>query len=481
MTLSWINDRPMTGLLSQDWARVGHRVRLSVGVWMVALWMLPASAALPTQVDGQPLPSLAPLLDEVTPAVVNIYSRTRVQVQMSPFADDPFFRRFFDFPSMPRERIQQSLGSGVIVDADRGIILTNNHVINNAEDIAITLQDGREFNGQLIGADRDTDLAVIQVDRQALGDGLMLRELSLSDSTELRVGDFVVAVGNPFGLGQTVTSGIVSALGRSGLRGLEYQNFIQTDASINPGNSGGALINLRGELIGINTAIFTPSGGNVGIGFAVPASTASYVLAQLLEFGEVRRGSLGVEVQNIDDALRQALDIPGQSGVIVREVVEDGSLAKAGVRVGDVIMAIDGRAIHQQQALRNIEGLLPVDQPVEVTLWREGRARQINVEITENLDARISGHRLDARLNGLNLVAVPESQRVRGVVIEEVRRNTATWDTGLRAGDLIVAINGRVVRSLSEFRSAFPIDKDDTLELEIRRRGVAYRVPLESH
>lgn len=480
MTITVLNDKQMTQCQA---GVMMHKVKVSlVAMSCLVSVMLSSSvhATLPMSVDGQPLPSLAPLLEDVTPAVVNIYSRTRVQVRTSPFADDPFFRRFFDFPSVPRERIQQSLGSGVIVDAEKGIILTNNHVINNAEDIAVTLQDGREFNGRLIGADRDTDLAVIQLEPSALSSDLTLSELVLSDSSALRVGDFVVAVGNPFGLGQTVTSGIVSALGRSGLRGLEYQNFIQTDASINPGNSGGALINLRGELIGINTAIFTPSGGNVGIGFAVPASTARYVLDQLIQFGEVRRGSLGVDVQTIDEALRQALNIPGQSGVIVRSVSTGGSLDKAGVKVGDVIMAIDGREIKQQQAMRNIEGLLPVDQTIQVRLWREGETIDVAVAIEENLDARISGQRLDRRLDGLTLVRVPEGQRVRGVVIEEVRRNTPTWGAGLRAGDLIVAVNGRVVRDLQSMRARFPMREDQPLELEIQRRGVAYRVPLSA-
>lgn len=451
---------------------------LGLAFWSLLAIPNPSQATLPAEVNGEPLPSLAPLLEEVTPAVVNIYSRTRVQVQMSPFANDPFFRRFFDFPSVPRERVQQSLGSGVIVDADQGIILTNNHVIDNADDIAVTLQDGREFNGQLIGADRDTDLAVIQIDPDALESGLGLASLRLSDSDQLRVGDFVVAVGNPFGLGQTVTSGIVSALGRSGLRGLEYQNFIQTDASINPGNSGGALINLRGELIGINTAIFTPSGGNVGIGFAVPASTAAYVLNQLLEFGEVRRGSFGVRVQNLDESLKQALDIPAASGVIVRGLEPEGSLAKAGVNVGDVILAIDGRSIKSAQDLRNLEGMLPVDESVNVAIWREGNTREVAVSIVENLDARISGQRLDARLSGLMLVTIPESQRFNGVVIEEVQRNSPTWEAGLRAGDLIVALNARVVRDLKSFREAFPLDDEDDLMLEIRRRGSPYRVIL---
>jgi len=451
---------------------------LGLFLWALLAMPNPTQATLPAEVNGEPLPSLAPLLEKVTPAVVNIYSRTRVQVQMSPFANDPFFRRFFDFPSVPRERVQQSLGSGVIVDADQGIILTNNHVIDNADDIAITLQDGREFNGQLIGADRDTDLAVIQIDPEALESGLGLASLSLSNSDQLRVGDFVVAVGNPFGLGQTVTSGIVSALGRSGLRGLEYQNFIQTDASINPGNSGGALINLRGELIGINTAIFTPSGGNVGIGFAVPASTAAYVLNQLLEYGEVRRGSFGVRVQNLDESLKQALGIPAASGVIVRGLEPEGSLAKAGVKVGDVILAIDGRSIKSAQDLRNLEGMLPVDESVKIAIWRDGNTREVSVSIVENLDARISGQRLDARLSGLMLVTIPESQRFNGVVIEEVQRNSPTWEAGLRAGDLIVALNSRVVRDLKSFRQAFPLGEDDGLVLEIRRRGSLYRVIL---
>ncbi|MDR9453904.1 MAG: Do family serine endopeptidase [Wenzhouxiangella sp.] len=449
-------------------------------VFTLAVLMGLASVAhprLPTQVDGEPVPSLAPLIDEVSPAVVNIYSRTRVQVQMSPFADDPFFRRFFDFPSMPRERIQQSLGSGVIVDLDEGIILTNNHVINNAEDIAITLQDGRELNGELVGADPDTDLAVIQVAAEALSQSERVADLDLGASASLRVGDFVVAIGNPFGLGQTVTSGIVSALGRSGLRGLEYQNFIQTDASINPGNSGGALINLRGDLVGINTAIFTPSGGNVGIGFAVPVSTAEAVVEQLVAYGQVRRGSLGVAVQDIDDTLAEALALDGPGGVIVRRLDPEGSLAQAGVEVGDVVLAINGRAIGGRQDLRNIEGMLPVDRRASVELWRDGEAFSVDAEIKENLDERISGRRLDARLEGLMLTRVPNRGRVRGVVIEQVRRNTDAWEAGLRPGDLIVALNRRVVRDLADFRSRFPVD-EAVLLLEIRRRGNAYRVPL---
>jgi serine protease DegQ len=429
-------------------------------------------AALPASVDGQPLPSLAPVLERVTPAVVNVHSRTRVQVRTSPFFDDPFFRRFFEFPSVPRERVQQSLGSGVVVDADAGYILTNNHVIDGADDIAVTLEDGREFSAEFVGADRDTDLAVIRIDAPDLA------ELPLSDSERLRVGDFVVAVGNPFGLGQTVTSGIVSALGRSGLRGLEYQNFIQTDASINPGNSGGALIDLGGRLIGINTAIFTPSGGNVGIGFAIPATTADYVMSQLIEYGEVRRGSLGVAVQDLTRELREALAVDQVGGAVITQVAEGSAVARAGLKAGDVIVAIDGREVGDSQTLRNIEGMLAVGSTVSVGYLRDGHRRNAQVEIVEDLDARISGRRLDKRLAGLSLVRIPDRSRARGVLVEDVRRNTAAWEAGLRPGDVIVAVNRQTVRNLGEFRARFPMAQDRELALEIRRRGRAYLVLL---
>ncbi|MBY6204280.1 Do family serine endopeptidase [Halomonas denitrificans] len=440
---------------------------------LLVLFGLPARAALPAAVDGEPLPSLAPILDEVTPAVVNISTATRVQVRQSRLFNDPFFRRFFDMPSVPRERVQRSLGSGVVVDAEAGLILTNNHVIDDADDITVTLNDGRELRAEFIGADKDTDLAVVRVEADDLS------ELPLFDSDQLRVGDFVVAVGNPFGLGQTVTSGIVSALGRSGLRGLEYQNFIQTDASINPGNSGGALINLRGELVGINTAIFTPSGGNVGIGFAIPASTAEYVMEQLIEYGEVRRGSLGVEVQDFTSELREALDADDVTGVVVTRVDEDSAADEAGLEPGDVIVRLDQRPIGSVQVLRNVEGLLGVGRTVVLDFWRNGRERSTRLAIVEDLDARISGQRLDDRLDGVALVRVPERVRVRGVVVEDVRRNTPAWRAGLREGDLIVAVNREVVRNLGEFRRMFPIGRDEELALEIRRRGVAYLVVFD--
>ena len=281
---------------------------------LLALAAAPLQAALPTAVDGQPLPSLAPMLETVTPAVVNIHSRTVVRVR-NPLADDPFFRHFFGLPSAPQERIQQSLGSGVIVDAAEGLVITNNHVIEGADDIQVTLADGRTLAGEFVGADPDTDVALLRIPAERLS------AVRLADPNALRVGDFVVAVGNPFGLGQTVTSGIVSALGRQGLSGLGYQNFIQTDASINPGNSGGALVNLRGELVGVNSAIFSPSGGNVGIGFAIPVALAQDVMRQLLAHGEVRRGSLGVESQDIDAAMAKLLGVGERRGAVITRVL----------------------------------------------------------------------------------------------------------------------------------------------------------------
>ncbi|HSH27554.1 MAG TPA: PDZ domain-containing protein, partial [Wenzhouxiangella sp.] len=292
-------------------------------------------------------------------------------------------------------------------------------------------------------------------------------------------GDFVVAVGNPFGLGQTVTSGIVSALGRRGLRGLEYQNFIQTDASINPGNSGGALINLRGELVGINTAIFTPSGGNVGIGFAIPVRTAAHVMSQLVEYGEVRRGTFGVEVQDLDEELREALALESTKGAVITRLNEDSALLAAGLKAGDVIVSIDGRAVTDAQELRNIEGLLAVGSQVKVEYLRGGERGSVLTRIEENLDERISGQRLDQRLEGAALVRVPERSHARGALVENVRRNSPAWKAGLRRGDLIVAVNRLRIDDLAAFRRAFPLDEGETLAVEILRRGRVYRVTFD--
>lgn len=435
---------------------------------LLALMFSPLTmAALPAAVDGQPLPSLAPVLEEVTPSVVNVYTRTRVRVR-SPLMDDPFFRRFFNIPDVPRERVSQSLGSGVIVDAVNGYVLTNNHVIQGADDIAVTLQDGRSLDATLVGADPETDLAVIQVP----ADGLTA--LPLANAEQLRVGDFVVAVGNPFGLGQTVTSGIVSALGRAGLRGLEFQNFIQTDASINPGNSGGALINLRGELVGINSAIFTPSGGNVGIGFAIPSDMARYVLDQLVAHGEVRRGSLGLVVQDLTPDLAGAFGLEPGQGALVAEILPGSAADTAGLQAGDVITSVADRPVRSAQAFLNAEGQVPVGERVPLRYMRESRERDAVLVIEP--PRIVEGADLDGRLNGARFGELPARARAEGqtgVVIVSLAEDSRLAYEGLREGDLVNAINRGRVDDLDDLAARINGARGPLL-LQIRRNGRAY-------
>jgi Do/DeqQ family serine protease len=409
----------------------------------------PAAAAgiLPLDAAGQPVATIAPMLEQVTPSVVNINTKTRVRVR-DPFADDPFFRHFFGIPSMPRERVQQSLGSGVVVDAANGYVLTNNHVIDGADDISVTLADGRTLEGRKVGADPDSDVAVIQIRAEGL------KALPLADSERLRVGDFVVAVGNPFGLGQTVTSGIVSALGRSGLRGLNVQNFIQTDASINPGNSGGALVNLRGELIGINTAIFTPSGGNVGIGFAIPANLAREVMRQLLAHGSVRRGTLGVQAQDLDAQLAEVLKIDASRGAVVTRVLPDSAAGRAGIRPGDVITAVDGKPVNGRSDLSNLEGLLPVGETVELRVLREGAPLTLRARLEAPNLRRAAGADLDRRLSGASFAdRPPRNGRGTGVQVAAVAADSAAEALGLAEGDVIVGVNRREAPNLDAMES----------------------------
>ena len=434
---------------------------------LLALVSLPAVAALPAAVAGEQLPSLAPVLERVTPSVVNVYTQTRVQVR-SPLLSDPFFRRFFNVPDVPRERVSQSLGSGVIVDADQGYVLTNNHVIAGADDIAVTLQDGRSLEAELVGTDPDTDLAVVRIPTQDL------QALALADSDELRVGDFVVAVGNPFGLGQTVTSGIVSALGRTGFRGLEYQNFIQTDASINPGNSGGALINLRGELVGINSAIFTPSGGNVGIGFAIPSGMARYVLEQLIRYGEVRRGSLGLIVQDLTRELAGAFNVEPGQGALVAEVLRKSTAERAGLQPGDVVVAIRDRRIRTAQDFLNAEGQAPVGEALQVTYLRDGKERNARLEIAPVRE--IEGGELDRRLAGAVFTELPASRRdgqTSGVLLAELAEDSRLAYEGLRAGDVITGLNRQRITGLDDLVDLLDRSRGPLL-LQLRRGGGAY-------
>ncbi len=432
-----------------------------------------ARAALPAEAGGQPLPSLAPMLRSVTPAVVSIQSKHIVRTR-NPLADDPFFRQFFGIPDMPQERVQQALGSGVVVDAERGLILTNNHVIEAADGIAVTLADGRTVEGQTVGADPDTDVALVRIPAEHL------TALKLADSSQLQVGDFVVAVGNPFGLGQTVTSGIVSALGRSGLQGLGYQNLIQTDASINPGNSGGALVNLRGELVGINNAIYSPSGGSVGIGFAIPSSLASDVMHQLLTIGKVARGSLGVEAQDLGDKIASAMHLSSNHGALVARVYPGSAAQAAGVKVGDVIMRINGQSIADSLALHNQEGLLPVGKPVTLSVSRDGQNLVLSAALKVQAD-KLAGVRLDPRLQGATFGDLPLSLKQKGlagVVVAQVAPGSRAFANNLQPGDLVAQINGADVPDLAALQAALA-GKPTSLKLTLVRGQMVGTLALQ--
>lgn len=430
-----------------------------------------AKANLPAAVNGQPVPSLAPILDRVTPAVVNINTKS---VQYVRSRNSEFYSWFYGLPNTPRERVTQSLGSGVIVDAVKGLILTNHHVVDDADDISVVLHDGRTYSATLIGSDDGTDVAVIQIEAENL------TALPLADSSQLRVGDFVVAVGNPFGLGQTVTSGIVSALGRTSLSGLGYQNFIQTDASINPGNSGGALIDLNGALVGINTAIFSPSGGNVGIGFAIPSSLAARMMRQLVEFGTVRRGSLGMGVQDITERLARAFDVGQKQGVLVTSVDPDSPADRAGLQAGDIITKLNGDRISSQKQFQNYEGLLELNTQVVIDYLRNDKAKVVRTLITEADRNELSGDELHALLKGTLLINLPAKYRDRyqGVLIEEIERGSVSWDLGLRAGDLITAVNRDEISSLKQLTQGIKSASKAPM-LTIYRNGRNYLLPLE--
>jgi Do/DeqQ family serine protease len=347
-------------------------------------------AALPPLVGATPLPTLAPIIRRVSPAVVNIATRGTVHDNgaHNPLLDDPFFRRFFEPPkdSGPRERPFQSAGSGVIVDARIGYILTNAHVVENATEITVTLQDGRDLKAEVIGSDAPADLAVLKVKPEGLS------QMVLGDSSKAEVGDFVVAIGNPFGLQHTVTSGIVSGLSRSGISPDGYEDFIQTDASINPGNSGGALVNLRGELIGINTAILSRSGGNIGIGFAIPVNMARSVMQQLIKYGTVRRGQLGVSMYTVTPDIAHSLGLSSASGALVSQVVQGSPAATAGVRTGDVITSVNGQTVKSNSELRNIIGLRQVGDKVEIGLVRDGKPMQVTAIIADTTPTEPPAH-----------------------------------------------------------------------------------------
>jgi len=407
-------------------------------------------AAIPLAEGRGGVPTLAPLIAQVTPAVVNISTVSRAAAETNPLLRDPFFRRFFDVPDRP-QRQERAAGSGVIVDATTGYVITNHHVIRGAEEIIVTLKDRRQFKAQLVGADPGTDIAVLKIEPQNL------TALRLGDSDALNVGDFVLAIGNPFGLGQTVTSGIVSALGRTGINLDGYEDFIQTDAPINPGNSGGALINLRGELIGINTAIIGPSGGNVGIGFAVPTTIARVVMDQIVRFGEVRRGRLGVQTQDVTPELARSLNLTASEGAIVTGVDPGSPAERAGLRRGDVVSAVNGRPIRGSADLRVRAGLVPVGESVEFRVLREGRSLLSKAQVAPLQQSAVDGQAVP-ELVGATVADIepgtPLYGRIQGALVASVKPESPAWRQGLRPGDIVFGVNNRRVRSVNELLAA---------------------------
>ena len=440
------------------------RALLGAGLLFLLGLSGPAQALLPARVDGEPLPSLAPMLENVLPAVVNISTTTRIRATDHPLMQDPFFRRFLG----PREREGSSLGSGVIVDAANGYILTNHHVIDRADEITVTTNDGRSMEATLVGSDEDSDVAVIQV----RGDNL--QAIAIGRSTELRVGDFVVAIGSPFGLSQTVTSGIVSALGRSGL-GIEgYEDFIQTDASINPGNSGGALVNLRGELVGINTAILSRGGGSIGIGLSIPVDMAGALMAQILEHGDVQRGILGVAMQDLTPRLAEAFGIPGSRGAVVSQVVPGSAAEEIGMRSGDVIVGFNNAEIHDSADLRNAVGLLRTGDKGTVAFYRGGRLIEREVTIHDPRKvANVQGKAPEgSRFAGASFEGVTSEDGEKAIRVTGIEPGSPAARTGIVPGDVIYSVNWRRIESVDDLSNIVE-RSDGVLLMRLLRDGRA--------
>lgn len=432
-------------------------------------------AALPLfDSQGEQVPSLAPMLKTVNPAVVNISTFTTHQEAQNPLMNDPFFRRFFNVPDQPTnkqrpQRRQNSAGSGVIVDKDKGIVITNHHVIGKADEVHVALVDGRSFKAQVLGSDPELDIAVLKIDAENL------TEVTLGDSGYLEVGDFVVAIGNPFGLGQTVTTGIVSALDRTGL-GIEgYENFIQTDASINPGNSGGALVNLKGHLVGINTAIIAPAGGNVGIGFAIPINMVKASMAQLIEHGEVRRGQIGVSIQDITAELRSHFDLEnGQQGVLITGVGEDSPAEKAGLKDGDIIIAVDGEKTTSAGQLRSQVGIHQIGDKIKISVIRDDEHKKFTVAVGEAQGLSQIDHRLHQLLDGTRFEDNPSG----GVLVAALAPNSIAAYSGLRVGDIIVGANRQHVTTVKEFSKALK-QSNSSILLRVSRGGRTFYITLD--
>ena len=438
-------------------------VALSVGLQLTVTPY--AMATLPAQVQHQTLPSLAPMLEKVLPAVVSVHVEgisTEEQAQDLP---EPLKRFFGQGQGDTQPQPFEGLGSGVIIDAQKGYVLTNNHVVNGADKISVQLGDGREYDARLIGRDEQTDIALIQ-----LQGAQNLTQIAVADSDQLHVGDFAVAIGNPFGLGQTATSGIISALGRSGLNLEGLENFIQTDAAINRGNSGGALVNLNGELIGINTAILASSGGNIGIGFAIPGNMAMDLAKQLIETGEVKRGQLGIKGTEMTADMARAFNVEVQRGAFVSEVLPKSAAATAGIKAGDIIISLDDKPVTSFAELRVKIGTTPPGKKVEIGLLREGKPLSVTVKLDASARTMNNAELLTPALQGASLSDGQLPDGNKGVHVDGVQKGTPADQIGLQKDDVIIGVNRTRIQSLDEMRKVLAT-KPSFLALNVVRGG----------
>ncbi|MCE9731445.1 serine endoprotease DegP [Pectobacterium sp. IFB5596] len=465
---------------------------LSLAMTMGSTTANAAESAASAASSGQ-LPSLAPMLEKVMPSVVSIYveghttdqgrennvGKENIPPQLQPFfgENSPFCQEGSPFQSspmcqgegddddgqpQPKQENFQALGAGVVINAEKGYVVTNSHVVDNADKIQIRLSDGRKYDGKVLGKDPRSDIALVQ-----LKDFKNLTAIQVADSEQLRVGDYTVAIGNPYGLGETATSGIVSALGRSGLNIENYENFIQTDAAINRGNSGGALVNLNGELIGLNTAILAPGGGNIGIGFAIPSNMVKSVVAQIVEFGEVKRGELGITGTELNSELAQAMKVDAQRGAFVSQVRPKSAADVAGIKAGDVIVTLNGKAVSSFSALRAQVGSLPVGSKVALGLLREGKPLTVEVTLQQSNQAQVASGNLYSGIEGAEL-SNTQVDGEKGVKVDNVKPGSAAAKIGLKKDDIILGVNQQAVQNIGELRKILD-SKPAVLALNVRR------------
>ena len=456
---------------------------LSLGLALSPLTATAAETAS-SAATAQQMPSLAPMLEKVMPSVVsiNVEGSTTVNTPRMPrnfqqfFGDNsPFCQDGSPFQSSPfcqgggagddsqgggQQQKFMALGSGVIIDAAKGYVVTNNHVVDNASSIKVQLSDGRKFDAKVVGKDPRSDIALIQIQ-----DPKNLTAIKIADSDALRVGDYTVAIGNPFGLGETVTSGIVSALGRSGLNAENYENFIQTDAAINRGNSGGALVNLNGELIGINTAILAPDGGNIGIGFAIPSNMVKNLTSQMVQYGQVKRGELGILGTELNSELAKAMKVDAQRGAFVSQVMPNSSAAKAGIKAGDVITSLNGKPISSFAALRAEVGSMPIGSKVTLGLLRDGKAVNVSLELQQSSQNQVDSSTIFSGIEGAEM---SNKGADKGVVVNNVKANSPAARIGLKKGDVIMGANQQPVKNIAELRKILD-SKPSVLALNIQR------------